>query len=104
MKPEFISRDKMMKSLAETLPFRTASPLDRLELIAAVCRIEVANVRPVVTARWEIDNSYAGPGLINLRCSACGEFGGTWKDNTLPHLLYRFCPNCGADMREDAPG
>lgn len=59
-----------------------------------------ADVRPVVKGTWEIADSYAGPGLMNLRCSVCGGFGGTWKDNTLPSMLYKFCPNCGADMRE----
>ena len=62
--------------------------------------IPASDVRPVVKASWKKDNSYPGPGLMNLRCSVCGEFGGTWKDSTLPSMLYNFCPNCGADMRE----
>lgn len=62
--------------------------------------IPAADVRPVVKASWKKDNSYPGSGLMNLRCSVCGGFGGTWKDNTLPSMLYNFCPNCGADMRE----
>ena len=63
--------------------------------------VPAADVRPVVRGKWEIDNSYADPGLMNLRCSVCGEFGGTWRDCTLPSMLYKFCPNCGADMRPD---
>lgn len=66
--------------------------------------IPAADVRPVVRGKWEIDNSYAGPGLMNLRCSVCGEFGGTWRDCTLPSMLYKFCPNCGADMEGNENG
>lgn len=67
-------------------------------------RVPAADVRPVVKASWKKDNSYPGPGLMNLRCSVCGGFGGTWKDNTLPSMLYNFCPNCGADMSENKNG
>lgn len=63
-------------------------------------QIPVADVRPVVRGTWEIADSYAGPGLINLRCSVCGAFGGTWKDNTIPSMLPKFCHECGADMRK----
>ena len=40
---------------------------------------------------------YQGDEIINYRCSKC-EFG-----NTFGRSVYRmnFCPNCGADMRED---
>lgn len=77
---------------------------ERIMRDSAFCALEAiqpADVRPVVRGKWEIDNSYAGPGLMNLRCSVCGEFGGTWRDCTLPSMLYKFCPNCGADMRPD---
>lgn len=62
--------------------------------------LPVADVRPVVRATWEIADSYAGPGLINLRCPVCGAFGGTWKDNTIPAMLPKFCHECCADMRD----
>lgn len=73
--------------------YKKINPIDYLDEVPA------ADVRPVVKASWKKDNSYPGPGLMNLRCSVCGGFGGTWKDNTLPSMLYNFCPNCGADMR-----
>lgn len=44
-----------------------------------------ADVRPVVRGEW-IDD-----GCIT-RCKYCGE------EKEFPH--WRFCPNCGADMRE----
>lgn len=73
--------------------YKKINPIDYLDEVPA------ADVRPVVKASWKKDNSYAGPGLMNLRCSVCGEFGGTWRDCTLPSMLYKFCPNCGADCR-----
>lgn len=66
----------------------------------AISEVPAADVRPVVRETWEIADSYAGPGLINLRCSVCGAFGGTWKDNTIPSMLPKFCHECGADMRK----
>ena len=92
-KVDFISRDEVHvqieRALCEGLPYHRT-----------IDEIPAADVRPVVKASWKKDNSYPGPGLMNLRCSVCGEFGGTWKDNTSPSMLYNFCPICGADMRE----
>lgn len=73
--------------------YKKINPIDYLDEVPA------ADVRPVVKGTWKTADSYAGPGLMNLRCSVCGEFGGTWKDSTLPSMLYNFCPNCGADCR-----
>lgn len=32
---------------------------------------------------------------LNYRCSVCGALVGEWET-----MIYHFCPNCGADMRE----
>ena len=46
-----------------------------------------ADVRPVVRGKW-VDEPIKG---IRYHCSVCqGRFDYTW----------RFCPNCGADMRQ----
>ena len=57
-----------------------------------VSEITAADVRPVVRGRW-IEKPYL-LGTTNV-CSVCGENYG------MPHGQYNFCPNCGADMREE---
>lgn len=59
-------------------------------------RIPAADVRPVVRGKW---NNFFGevPGTTNFtvslpQCSECG-FVFTWNSP--------YCPNCGADMREE---
>ena len=51
--------------------------------------IPAADVRPVVRGKW----IWRG---FNIKCPFC-EFEPQF-DSTEP--LYNFCPNCGADMRE----
>jgi len=61
----------------------------------------------VVHGRWtERHVDYASDCAIDevqtAKCSACGLY------HTTPYLYsftdYKFCPNCGADMREDEHG
>lgn len=96
---DVVARDCYDRILAENDTMR-----DMLARTGKKCGDSMDDVRPVVKGTWKIADSYAGPGLMNLRCSVCGGFGGTWKDNTLPSMLYNFCPNCGADMRGDKNG
>lgn len=65
------------------------------ELYGFIERIEEqpsADVRPAVRGRWS-EKPYL-LGTTNV-CSVCGENYG------MPHGKYNFCPNCGADMREE---
>ena len=54
------------------------------DALECVEKLPPADVRPVVRGEW-IDD-----GCIT-RCKYCGE------EKEFPH--WRFCPNCGADMR-----
>ena len=55
--------------------------------------IPAADVAPVKRGRWihDINNLYG--------CSECME-----RETMSPKRLKRFCPNCGADMRERKDG
>ena len=116
-KNDFISRDEFANHLAdiqfgEAPTGRTGENIDYQNGVyagfdmayVALKQFPAADVRQVVKASWKKDNSYPGPGLMNLRCSVCGGFGGTWKDNTLPSMLYNFCPTCGAYMEKMITG
>lgn len=78
--------------------FCTAVPAAYCPLIpelidrAEAAEKKAADVRPVVRGRWS-EKPYL-LGTTNV-CSVCGENYG------MPHGKYNFCPNCGADMREE---
>lgn len=90
---EYIDREAAVASLCcdcsatgDCRPGERCVDYERLKSIPA------ADVKPVVHARW------IGVALGDMRCSDCGEVygvcGGLMGD-------YNFCPNCGADMREE---
>ena len=51
-----------------------------------VNRMPTADVRPNVRGEWSGESGWE-------ECSECH-----WVNTT--HLVYHFCPNCGADMRQ----
>jgi hypothetical protein len=62
--------------------------------------IPAADVRPVVRGKWiDRDDDYYGWNM--WACSACGEEF-VLTEGTPDMNDYHFCPNCGADMREES--
>ena len=68
-----------------------------------LCKHSAADVRPVVRGRWvrtrqvELNPFWSLENCgTQYKCSECGRRAG-YKQVT----LYKFCPNCGADMREE---
>lgn len=58
-----------------------------------IVKIPAADVRPVVRGEWIWtidDDEYLGE---YWKCNLCGEHS---------YIGYNFCPNCGADMREES--
>jgi hypothetical protein len=53
-----------------------------------------ADVRPVVRGKWidAVQSCHDSPHVI---CSMCGEYYWRYFNK------FNFCPNCGADMREE---
>ena len=61
--------------------------------------IPAADVRPVVRGKWiDRDDKYYGWNM--WACSACGEEF-VLTEGTPDMNEYHFCPNCGADMRDE---
>lgn len=58
--------------------------------------IPAADVRPVVHARWLDDPT-------NSTRKVCNHCGILHLIAQYPHGSIKYCPNCGADMREDVP-
>lgn len=63
-----------------------------LDLIDA---IPAADVRPVVRGKW-VDAVQSCHDSPHVRCSMCGEYYWRYFNK------FNFCPNCGADMREES--
>lgn len=64
-------------------------PAARDALKAAIGKVSPADVRPVVRGRWLHETEIEG--------HACGECSACHKIR----VIDNFCPNCGADMREE---
>lgn len=66
--------------------------------------IPTIDVRPVVRAQWYWDKDGMDWGIGAWRCSACNTMSPMWwncdKGSPMHKSGHRFCPNCGADMRE----
>lgn len=57
--------------------------------------LHAADVRPTMRGKWE-DTMQSCHDSPHVKCSVCGEY--YWRYfNKL-----NFCPNCGADMREES--
>lgn len=69
--------------------FFCGSACPKYERVAA---IPAADVRPVVRGKWiwtVDDDEYLGE---YWKCNLCGEHS---------YIGYNYCPDCGADMREE---
>lgn len=69
------------------------------DIADVLCAIPTADVRPVVRGKW-ITRTDVAPYRLDgeitswtYKCSICGTFS---------RLKYNYCPNCGADMREES--
>ena len=62
--------------------------------------ISPADVKPVVRGEWygESDGDADGCPVYDIwSCPCCGKYFDEWDEKP----TWNFCPNCGADMREE---
>ena len=87
---EYIEREKVIEAFDDPAVERYYGDVCPESVICVIEQIPAADVRPVVRGRW-ITRPYM---MGNTQyCSLCGENYG---------VKYNFCPNCGADMREES--
>lgn len=95
---EYIEREKAIEVLL-SYPIGTFGGKDIYSAENRACRNEIqdipaADVAPVVHGRWKENDNFDDGFWV---CSSCGFV----SEATAAHKLYKFCPNCGADMREE---
>ena len=66
------------------------------EAAACIAALPAADVRPVVRGTWVGIDDFPHE---DWECDHCGCVVGNTDD---PWNYYHFCPNCGADMREES--
>ena len=95
---EYIERDAF-KAEIRRLSTHYLNEWDTLGVLAAADRIPAADVREVKRGKWKkmLQNA---DGTSDYECSACAGLILDVPDDD-EHPLCRFCPNCGADMREE---
>ena len=107
---DFISREAAIKRLY-IAPVKTDADGYSWVLLRdafrAVDDVPAEDVRPVVKGKWVWDDDGMDWNIGAWRCSVCGAMSPMWwnceKTNPRTKSGHRFCPNCGADMREAEP-
>lgn len=100
---EYISKDVVIAFLNNEVPLkqfmnRNISKADEAmnDLCVAIICLPAGDVRPVEHGKWKVDRAFGADvmsGEQMVICSNCGK--GSYSGKT------DFCPNCGADMREE---
>ena len=88
---DFIQRSDALKVIktANSMVFGLLEAT--IKLCVTMDRIAAADVAPVRHGRWEWYDSFS------YRCSSCEKYWIAPGDQ----YDYHYCPNCGADMREE---
>ncbi len=106
---EYIEREAAIELLSQPITMSMCLSTEECHHKIAQQRIDrylienipAADVRPVVRAEWygEADG-YADGGLVYdmWSCPICGKRFEEWEEKP----DWNFCPNCGADMREES--
>ena len=81
----YIEREKVLEYV---------EPDARPFLAERIRNIPAADVRPVVRGKWEVDDVDCGI------CSECGNFAFETSMHHISGWFPRYCPNCGAEMKE----
>ena len=88
--PEYIERDAALEAAKKSNLYFDIKPI--------INSIPAADVRPVVRGHWTNHRTLFTDG--DWYCSACGKeitiYMGPDREDR-----YAYCPNCGADMREE---
>lgn len=92
---EYIERGRLKEAISADCQHLFSFDASFYDMVMIdIDEVPTADVAPVVHGRW-IENENFDDGF--WVCSSCGFV----SEATAAHKLYKFCPNCGADMREE---
>lgn len=102
---EYIDREAVLSAIKDYAYDCFVKDLGRKEAAAEeignlISKLPTSDVRPVVSGEWIGDyDGYADgfPVYDMWSCSHCGKQFDEWDERP----TWSFCPNCGADMREE---
>ena len=87
---EYIDKQKFIDELDDKYSLGDIGRMERDIIVDALLYAKPADVRPVVRGRWiDYDDDYGA-----YCCSKC-------EKDAPEDIRWNFCPNCGADMREN---
>ena len=89
--------DRRMKQLANDMQLKIEKELFKKVMNSNRCDADAAaaDVQPVKHGRWA--ECYTDSHHCSYICSVCGRA----SIKSLTESLYKYCPKCGADMREE---
>lgn len=103
---EYIEREAALKVLCDACG-NAACPkglISRCSYYEKMQSIPAADVRPVVRGKWEYEEKELKSGVVACfhTCSVCGYHTNLFVIESISSKPYYYCPNCGADMREES--
>lgn len=103
---DYISREAALDAISEwlmkalhqenTSSYNEGERAAYRTVISEIAELPAADVRPVVRGTWVGIDDYPHE---DWECDHCGSVVEGTDD---PWNYYNFCPNCGADMREES--
>lgn len=90
---EYIDREAFFDSIERMKPYHQ----DADDIAEMLQNFPATDVRPVVRGQWKLDSDPGEP--WRYVCNICGE---KTKDTVMGKPRANYCPNCGADMREES--
>jgi len=101
---EYIEREAAINSITKIIS-KSDMPEDwskgMFAAMSTLYRIPAADVRPVVRGKWKVS---AHKTYYDVSCSVCGINSFFQVDEKDSVSYANYCPNCGADMREEQDG
>ena len=91
---KYIEREYVLKYMEDSYKNAGISAEAASKVRNWLYKAPAADVRPVVRGKWKdaMQSCHDSP---HVKCSVCGEY--YWRY----FKKFNFCPNCGADMREE---